>query len=528
MRKLILLTTLLSVGFAQDMHHEQVLESTDKKEKAEVLEDKRKRVFEKCKDFPSEKFGKPEYYVVFQPALLGISLRSANAEVKRLEDSLVAKSYVEGIPGRPYTSIKYLAYHVRVPMTLKEFVETSPVVNKIRAEEEFKDKLFFLAKRADLEQYSVSRGHITARKRFEGVLQRNNVVGERLVLYPPSLAMSSLNMRSEYNIAPFIFYAYYPDSITRDYCIEWEDKSYTDRGRLLMNLFGLARDYTWSGEVTAPIFYRLSVFKDLKVHKSAIKRVQVEKLGSFLLYINAMRNDKSKAIPKGEDKGLVISIDDGISGKAMCFDNNDVEIFKRKWEESGKKEMLVKSETAVYRDREVISGTMPPKPEHISVCGYMPIPALQELAGSSKPPKITGIEVFDRLWAKMHGLVDESGRLWAIESIIKSWYPYPVCIEFKDYTCTLPMSPITIEEEYFRSSYRVPTEDDLQKATTFLQHKAELLRQGGDAAELKPPQFSSGTLRPETYYKNEGIREPLTPDMQVLIGILESLARKSR
>lgn len=509
MKRLALLTTVLSIGIAscggamisqQDKGQndpDKVLkvlkEGEQKRQEKEAKakqkeEERRKKVFSECADFPAEKFGKPENYIVFAPIFLGTALVDVNAKVERLKGDMTVRrvDYGKGA----HTTTWYLAYHVEVPMTLREFVEKSFLASKVKAKEMSPDKKLLLARG----NFSVRRETIsrppgafydttgrtkvhTESKPFEGVLRNQYApveVRETLELIPTSFfAASHFHGPTSRSYVPMMLYAYYPDN-RKEYCILWE----TDSEREFdLRSFATGGSGLRRSEV-------IRIFQDMKVHKTALLEVSTDNLGSFELTISALRNDKGITIPKGVDRGISMSVGRGGGGRAFCFDKEDV-----------------KSHISTLKQRKKdaeLQSQGVPAPDYITVCGYIPPHWFDQFSTkSSLPPS----------------------RLW-------TWHPFLACIEFKDYVCTIGTEPVVIEHQYFSPPTTAPTWEELGLAIAYM--KAKLQAQATGAPIPEPPIITGSRQIPAKSYTSEGIEENLPESLKILIGNLEYLARKGK
>lgn len=496
MKKLALLMTVISLGISQDHSDtEKILEMLRKKEQEQQQKDLetkrkqeelRKKVFQECEDFPAEKLGKPENYIVFKPDFLGIALQNIEAKVKRLEGPIAEKRYTENVGGNPTTEIQYLAYHIEVPMTLKEFVDKSFLVPKIRARElDNLEKAMFAVKWFSVKQETkagtgidTTRKPSTYTRNFDGTLRNTYGTVEQkeiLITESPHLLMSSQKYgTSAPLISPIMLYAYYSDD--KNYCILWENVSSRNFnvGAFLSGGFGA---YTAEN---------VRVFQDMKVNKSAMLEVDAGDLGKYRLYISALRNDKGRILPKEKDRGVSLSIDEGIGGRAYCFNKDDVRQFISTLKQSGREDFLRQAGI--------------PSPDYISVCGFIPFDILERST-------------------------DPNMRSFVFSELRRAWYPNLACIEFQDHICTLGMSPVEVKFEFFRGATRGATREDIGKALEYLKvkHQARIL-----GTPTPDPPNIIGVEKPPIFVEEKGIKKLLPFDLEVLIGSLEYLARKGK
>lgn len=417
---------LTQMGFSQDNTNwlsKEWLDKAKEKSEQEKKQDKEKEEKEKakalsgCKDFPVDKWGKPENYIVFHPVFLGTALEKSQANVsKRL---LTAKGDASG----NYNEITYATFIVKVNSSLRDFANSDFVREKVvKSAREFTgDEKLSLAERLFWKEVEYRRNTQTQRREYEkfnGCL--TNQYSANAVRSIDRLEFIG-NARTQMTIAkgdgwylwdefgaglflgrvPTILISFKPE---RNFCYYFkkvDSKVGDDTESMIKKFFTRLMSPIQTGFIEC--------LMDWKGWKMTTLKVDTPLSKEMTLWVASM--DATKEMGTGEDMGLIARIDDRYV--VACYSKEHIEKFYQRY----KKGILATMEAIGIN------------PQFASICGavpYLPFAHANAVRSQSIGSTISGLNELQKTFAYQ-----------GLQMAKTYWYPNPVCIEFNEHVCTL-------------------------------------------------------------------------------------------
>jgi len=417
---------LTQIGFSQDNTNwlsKEWLDKAKEKSEQEKKQDKEKeekeraKALSECKDFPVDKWGKPENYIVFHPAFLGTALEKSQAKVsKRL---MTAKGDASG----NYNEITYATFIVKVNSSLRDFANSDFVREKVvKSAREFTDtEKLSLAERLFWKEVEYRRNTQTQRReheKFNGCLINQysanaSVSIDRLEFIGNARTQMTIakgdgwGLWDEFQVGcflgrvPTILISYKPEKNFCYYLKKVDSKVGDDTESMIKKFFTGLRSSIQTG------FEKCLI--DWKGWKMATLKVDTPLSKEMPLWVASM--DATQEMETGEDMGLIARINDRYV--MTCYSKEHIEKFYQRY----KKGILATMEAIGIN------------PQFASICGavpYLPYAHADAVRSQSIGSIVSGLSE----WQKTSAYQD-------LQKAKTYWYPNPVCIEFNEHVCTL-------------------------------------------------------------------------------------------